>query len=346
MLSFSETHCREQLFPFTLTRQTVDLRTGIFTIREKWALAIELFGNFDIHFDIPANLVPGIGFFEALAASGWERAISNTDTFKTVEFPWDLTTINAWAIVQDLELLKRLGSSAGFSSSNKITGDPANIFVEEGVIMEHCFLNTEGGPIHIGRNAVLMEGVMLRGPISIGANATVKMGAAIYAGTTIGPQCTAGGEIKNSIMFSHSNKAHEGYLGDAVIGSWCNLGAGTSCSNIRNTATEVKVWSMHEQKFIGAGLKCGLLMGDYSRCGINTSFNTGTVVGVCANIFQSGSLQPKYIPSFSWGSNTGIRYNLDKAISDINNWMLFKNECLTDQEKENLKLIYSNTEKL
>jgi UDP-N-acetylglucosamine diphosphorylase/glucosamine-1-phosphate N-acetyltransferase len=346
MLSFSETHCREQLFPFTLTRHTVDLRTGIFTIREKWALAIKIFGNFEIHFEIPANLVPGIGFFEALAAAGWEQAISNTDKIKTIEYPWDLTAFNGWAIGQDLELLRRSQKSAGFSSSNKITGDPENIFVEEGVKMEHCFLNTEMGPIHIGRNAEVMEGAMLRGPISIGANAVVKMGAALYGATTIGPHGIAGGEIKNSIMLSHSNKAHEGYLGDAVIGSWCNLGAGTSCSNIRNTGNAVKVWSMHEHRFIEAGIKCGLLMGDYSRCGINTSFNTGTVVGVCANIFQSGSLQPKYIPSFSWGSDTGSRYDIDKAFSDISNWMAFKHESLTEQEKETLQSIYSNTENL
>jgi UDP-N-acetylglucosamine diphosphorylase / glucose-1-phosphate thymidylyltransferase / UDP-N-acetylgalactosamine diphosphorylase / glucosamine-1-phosphate N-acetyltransferase / galactosamine-1-phosphate N-acetyltransferase len=152
-----------------------------------------------------------------------------------------------------------------------------------------------------------MEGAMLRGPVSIGDRSIVKMGAAIYGATTIGPGCIVGGEIKNSIFFSYSNKAHDGYIGDAVIGSWCNLGAGTSCSNIRNTATPVKIWNIHQHCFMEAGLKCGLIMGDYSRCGINTSFNTGTVVGVCANIFQSGSLQPKYIPSFSWGSDTGIR---------------------------------------
>jgi UDP-N-acetylglucosamine diphosphorylase/glucosamine-1-phosphate N-acetyltransferase len=187
---------------------------------------------------------------------------------------------------------------------------------------------------------------MLRGPVAIGEGAVVKMGAALYGATTIGPGCIIGGEVKNSVFFSFSNKAHDGYIGDAVIGSWCNLGAGTSCSNIRNTATPVKVWNISQHRFMEAGLKCGLMMGDYSRCGINTSFNTGTVVGVCANIFQSGSLQPKYIPSFSWGSDTGISYDPSKAIADINNWMAFKSRTLTQLETEQLKTLYSNTEKL
>jgi UDP-N-acetylglucosamine diphosphorylase / glucose-1-phosphate thymidylyltransferase / UDP-N-acetylgalactosamine diphosphorylase / glucosamine-1-phosphate N-acetyltransferase / galactosamine-1-phosphate N-acetyltransferase len=345
MLSFSETHCRENLFPFTLTRHTADIRTGIFTIREKWEMAAALFTGLHLPDHIPANIVPGPVFFKAIAEQGSDQAILQPALFKTITYPWQLPAINEWAMLQDFELVKMAGRSCSISPTNKISGDPDLIFIEEGAVVEHCFLNTSMGPIYIGRNAGLMEGSMLRGPVSIGEGSVVKMGAAIYGATTIGPGCVVGGEIKNSIFFSFSNKAHEGYIGDAVIGSWCNLGAGTSCSNIRNTATPVKVWNMHQHCFLEAGLKCGLLMGDYSRCGINTSFNTGTVVGVSANIFQSGSLQPKFIPSFSWGSDTGIRYHFDKAVSDINNWMAFRQRSLTEQEKEQLKNIYSNTEK-
>jgi UDP-N-acetylglucosamine diphosphorylase / glucose-1-phosphate thymidylyltransferase / UDP-N-acetylgalactosamine diphosphorylase / glucosamine-1-phosphate N-acetyltransferase / galactosamine-1-phosphate N-acetyltransferase len=345
MLSFSEIHCRENLFPFTLTRHTADIRTGIFTIREKWKMAAALFPGLHLPDHIPANIVPGPVFFKAIAEQGYDQAILQTVSFKTITYPWQLPAINEWAMLQDFELVKMTEISRSISPTNKISGDPDLILIEEGAVVEHCFLNTSKGPIYIGRNAEIMEGSMLRGPVSIGEGAVVKMGAAIYGATTIGPGCMVGGEIKNSIFFSFSNKAHEGYIGDAVIGSWCNLGAGTSCSNIRNTATPVKVWNMHQHSFLEAGLKCGLLMGDYSRCGINTSFNTGTVVGVSANIFQSGSLQPKFIPSFSWGSDTGIRYHFDKAISDINNWMAFRQRSLTEQEKEQLKNIYSNTEK-
>jgi UDP-N-acetylglucosamine diphosphorylase/glucosamine-1-phosphate N-acetyltransferase len=345
MFSFSETHCRENLFPFTLTRHTADIRTGIFTTREKWELAVELFPDLHLPNDIPANIIPGVDFFKAIVEQGYEYALSQPTLFKTVTYPWELPAINAWAIQQDLDLVKLTRSSAPIPTSNKITGDAKLIFIEEGAVVDHSYLNTNEGPIYIGRSALLMEGSMLRGPVSIGDHSVVKMGAAIYGATTIGPGCVVGGEIKNSIFFSFSNKAHEGYIGDAVIGSWCNLGAGTSCSNIRNTATAVKVWNMHQHCFIEAGLKCGVMMGDYSRCGINTSFNTGTVVGVSANIFQSGSLQPKYIPSFSWGSDTGIRYHLDKAIADINNWMAFRKRILTEREIDQLKNIFSNTEK-
>jgi UDP-N-acetylglucosamine diphosphorylase/glucosamine-1-phosphate N-acetyltransferase len=345
MFSFSETHCRENLFPFTLTRHTADIRMGIFTIREKWELAAELFPGLHLHDPVPANIVPGPGLFKAITEQGFDQAIQRSSFFKTITYPWEIPAINEWALLQDFELVKLTRRPGRVSPTNKITGDAGLIFIEEGAVLEHCFLNTSKGPVHIGRNTEVMEGSMLRGPVSIGEHSVVKMGAAIYGATTIGPGCIVGGEIKNSIFFSYSNKAHDGYMGDAVIGSWCNLGAGTSCSNIRNTATPVKVWNMHQHGFMEAGLKCGLMMGDYSRCGINTSFNTGTVVGVSANIFQSGSLQPKFIPSFSWGSDTGIRYHFDKAISDINNWMAFRQRSLTEQEKEQLKNIYSNTEK-
>ena len=164
------------------------------------------------------------------------------------------------------------------------------------------------------------------------------MGAKIYGATTIGPYCIAGGEIKNSVFFGYSNKAHDGYLGDSVIGEWCNMGAGTSNSNIKNTAGTINLWNNTSNLFEAAGIKCGLLMGDYSRCAINTSFNTGTVVGVCCNIFGN-TMPPKYIPDFSWGNE---KYILAKALEDIDNWKRLKGLTITDSEKKLLAHLHSS----
>jgi UDP-N-acetylglucosamine diphosphorylase / glucose-1-phosphate thymidylyltransferase / UDP-N-acetylgalactosamine diphosphorylase / glucosamine-1-phosphate N-acetyltransferase / galactosamine-1-phosphate N-acetyltransferase len=165
------------------------------------------------------------------------------------------------------------------------------------------------------------------------------MGAKIYGATTIGPYCIAGGEIKNSVLFGYSNKAHDGYLGDAVVGEWCNFGAGSSNSNIKNNASPVKIWDNASRELVEVGLKCGLLMGDYSRCAINTSFNTGTVVGACANIFGEG-LTPKYIPSFTWGDKGLSKYEFDKALRDIANWKKLKNKTLSEKEIQLLQHIF------
>lgn len=344
MFSFSETHCRENLFPLTLTRHSSDIQIGIFTIREKWAIAAQRFPSLDLIRDIPADVVPGAGFFRQAAEQGLDHALADKDSYRVIRYPWDITTHNAWAIAQDIYLLVQ--RSQPFPDSVKLTGSPALLYIEEGAVLGHCMINTTQGPVYIGKNAEIMDGVMMRGPLSIGTGAVVKMGTTLYGGTSIGPYASVGGEVKNSVMFEYSNKAHHGYLGDAVIGAWCNLGAGSSCSNIRNTASPVKVWHMHSKSFLPAGLKCGVIMGDHSRCGINTSFNTGTVVGVSANIFQSGLLLPKFIPSFSWGTDTGIRYDPEKAIADINRWMALKGGQLSASAIAQLKIIYNNTESL
>jgi len=180
---------------------------------------------------------------------------------------------------------------------------------------------------------------MLRGPLSIGAGAVVKMGAAIYGGTTIGPGCVVGGEIKNSIFNAFSNKAHDGYIGDSVIGEWCNLGAGSTNSNIKNTAGVVKIWNNSDKQLINAGTKCGLLMGDYSRCAINTAFNTGTITDIFCNIFGE-PFPPKYIPDFTWGKE---KYLLEKVFSDIDNWKKLKGKKLEEKEKQQLEILYYKT---
>jgi UDP-N-acetylglucosamine diphosphorylase/glucosamine-1-phosphate N-acetyltransferase len=182
-----------------------------------------------------------------------------------------------------------------------------------------------------------MEGSSIRGPFAAGEGSVIKMNSRIYGATTIGPYCLVGGEIKNSVFFAYSNKAHDGYIGDSVIGEWCNLGAGTTNSNIKNNASEVKVWTPAGE--MNAGLKCGMFMGDYSKTSINTSINTGTVIGVCCNVFGSG-LSPKFIPNFSWGSEGVQRYHLEKAFIDIENWKKIKGQSLSENEKIILQHIF------
>jgi UDP-N-acetylglucosamine diphosphorylase/glucosamine-1-phosphate N-acetyltransferase len=184
-----------------------------------------------------------------------------------------------------------------------------------------------------------MEGCMIRGPFAIGQDSVLKMGSKVYGAVSIGPGCAVAGEIKNSVIFGFSNKAHDGYLGDSVIGEWCNLGAGSSNSNLKNNASEIRIWTPKGEMV--AGTKCGVLMGDYSRSAINTAFNTGTVIGASCNIVGAG-LTPKYLPSFSWGNDGIDRYEFNKAISDIENWKKLKGKTLSVNEKTILKYIFEH----
>ena len=249
----------------------------------------------------------------------------------------DVVKNNAATIVRDVAIKQINKATLELNSSSQII-HPYNIFVEEGAILENCILNASEGPIYIAKNSKIMDGAILRGPIFIDEGSIVKMGATIYGGTSIGKKCVVGGEIKNSIINNFSNKAHHGYLGDSIIGKWCNLGAGTSTSNVKNNGSDVMLQLANAE--LNAGNKFGLLMGDYSRSAINTSFNTGTVVGTCCNIFTEG-LTPKYIPNFSWGCK-GERYELPKAFTDIENWKIMKGETLSKEERELLKNLYPN----
>jgi UDP-N-acetylglucosamine diphosphorylase/glucosamine-1-phosphate N-acetyltransferase len=266
------------------------------------------------------------------------KAVTIKEEIKSIRFPWDIFQLNDYAIRQDFKLLTQKRKSRKISKSNKII-NPSDVFLEKGANIEHSILNASTGPIYIGKNATVQEGAVIRGPFALGENAVIKMGATIYGATTIGPGCVAGGEIKNSVFFANSNKAHGGYIGDSVIGEWCNLGAGTSNSNMKNNASNVRVWTTKGE--INAGLKCGIFVGDYSRTAINSSINTGTVIGVCCNVFGAG-LTPKYIPSFSWGSDGLQRYNLDKALVDIDDWQKLKNKKISRNEKTILKYIFEN----
>jgi UDP-N-acetylglucosamine diphosphorylase / glucose-1-phosphate thymidylyltransferase / UDP-N-acetylgalactosamine diphosphorylase / glucosamine-1-phosphate N-acetyltransferase / galactosamine-1-phosphate N-acetyltransferase len=266
------------------------------------------------------------------------KPVEIEETLKEIKAPWNIFGLNAWAIEQDFELLTSGRKSERLSATNNVS-NPSNVFIEKGASVECSFLNAQNGPVYIGKNAQVMEGSMLRGPVAICEGAVVKMGARIYEGTTVGPYCTVGGEIKNSVLFGYSNKAHDGYMGDSVIGEWCNWGAGTSNSNIKNNASGVIVWT--PDGAINVGLKCGVMMGDYCRTAINTSINTGTVIGACANIFGSG-LTSKYIPSFTWGNDGLQRYQFEKAIQDINNWKMLKGSEITSSEKHILQHIFDH----
>jgi UDP-N-acetylglucosamine diphosphorylase / glucose-1-phosphate thymidylyltransferase / UDP-N-acetylgalactosamine diphosphorylase / glucosamine-1-phosphate N-acetyltransferase / galactosamine-1-phosphate N-acetyltransferase len=266
------------------------------------------------------------------------KSVDFKGEMKAIHYPWQIFQMNDWALREDFELITAARKSKPVSKTNKLI-NPSQIFIEAGAKVEHCVLNASDGPIYIGKNALIMEGSLLRGPVAVCEGAVVKMGTKIYGATTVGPFCTVGGEIKNSVLFAFSNKAHDGYLGDSVLGEWCNLGAGTSNSNIKNNAGEVKYWVDADQKEVSAGNKGGLLMGDYSKAAINIAFNTGTMVGICCNVVSAG-LTPKFISNFSWGVDGITKYKLNKALVDIDNWKKLKGLTISDREKQILTDIY------
>jgi UDP-N-acetylglucosamine diphosphorylase/glucosamine-1-phosphate N-acetyltransferase len=231
-----------------------------------------------------------------------------------VSHTWDIFAKNDFAINEDFKLVTKGKKSQKLSDTNKVLGEE-NIFIEKGAKVECATLNARTGPIYIGKDSEVMEGAVIRGPFALLDGGQVKMAAKIYGATTIGPYCRVGGEVNNSVLFGYSNKAHDGFLGHSVLAEWCNLGADTNTSNLKNTYDEVRLWSYSKQTFVNTHLQfCGLIMGDHSKCAINTMFNTGTVVGVNANIFGPG-FQRNFVPSFTWGGTSGhINYDLKKAI--------------------------------
>ena len=268
---------------------------------------------------------------------GYFQDISSSEA---VERLLDFSRYFAW----NEELLRTdIAELLSGSKSPGPTGDaqliiPGAIYIEPGATLEHCYLNASDGPIYIGINATVLQGSMVRGPFALCEGAVLKMGAKVYGATTIGPYSTVGGEVKNSIVLCYSNKAHDGYLGDSIIGEWCNLGAGTTNSNLKNNVGQVSAWNYYENAFVAAGIKRGLIMGDFSRSAINTSFNTGTVVGVCSNVFGAG-FAPKFIPDFSWGYDAQP-YLFEKAVADVFSWMRLKNIQPDETIKKILKHIF------
>jgi UDP-N-acetylglucosamine diphosphorylase/glucosamine-1-phosphate N-acetyltransferase len=329
----------DDFFPFSQTRSVADFRIGILTIREKWEKLLENHLTLPAGLSIPSHVIPDPAFIQSIVTG---NIVSGLEQVKKLLNITDMLHLNGIEIKKDFELITAGRKSSPVSQTNKLTG--TDIFLEPGAIVEHCFLNAAEGPIYIGKDSLVMEGSMIRGPFSIGEKGIVKMGAKIYGATSAGPYCILGGEIKNSLIFGYSNKAHDGYLGDSVIGEWCNLGAGTSNSNLKNSGGSVKLWNPLTRKFADGGFKCGLMMGDYSRSSIHSAFNTGTVVGVSSHVFGNRAT-PAYLPSFSWGTD-GEVYNFDKAILHISRWKKFKNKELSQVEIKQLRNIFDQKKSL
>jgi UDP-N-acetylglucosamine diphosphorylase/glucosamine-1-phosphate N-acetyltransferase len=303
----------------------------IFSLKENEALA-DSFG-----------LIAGCKFFAANSFSSSDalqsfKIIRRRDNVRRLEYPWQIFQWNDKILRNDFAYITSLKKSAPLPENNHYI-NPEHIFFEEGATADFSIINASTGPVYIGKNSSIMEGSIIRGPFALCDNAILKMATKIYGATTLGPYCVGGGEIKNVVMQAYSNKAHDGYLGDSVIGKWCNLGAGTSNSNVKNTGSIVKMWNAFAKGYIPADVKCGVIMGDYSRTAINTSLNTGTVIGVCCNIFGDG-LAPKYISDFQWSTKGSMRYDFEKALQDIVNWKKMKNETLSEAESNILKHIF------
>lgn len=259
--------------------------------------------------------------------------------------PWDIFSKNGDAIKDDFELLTKGRKSLALSKTNQVLG-VEHIFVEEGAKVECAILNATTGPIYIGKDAEIMEGSIVRGPFALCEHAGLKLGAKIYGPTTVGPHSKVGGEVNNSVIFGYSNKGHDGFLGNSVLGEWCNIGADSNNSNLKNNYAQVKLWNYEKERFVNTGLTfCGLIMGDHSKCGINTMFNTGTVVGVNANIFGSG-FPRNFVASFSWGGAAGFTtYKTSDAFEVATRVMERRNKVFDETEKEILTHVFNITEK-
>lgn len=292
---------------------------------------------------VRTNMVTG-SRAEMLEHLHGQKPIAYQGEFLSVSRCWHLFQYNDAALRDDYARLSGNASSQKPSGSNTIMGNA--LFMEDGAKMEACTVNTDNGPVYIGKDAEIMEGCLIRGPVAICAHATLKMGARLYGGTTIGPWCKAGGEISNSILSEYANKAHDGFLGNSYIGSWCNIGADTNNSNLKNNYTEVKLWDYAMQKFSPTGLQfCGLIMGDHGKCGINTMFNTGTVTGFSVNIYGAG-FPKNFIPSFSWGGPSGyVTYKLEKAIQVAEIMMQRRGIELTETDKDLFASVYALSER-
>ena len=276
----------------------------------------------------------------------------NFDAYKQIEFDeeliqvkntWDIFSLNGKAIQEDFNLITEGRKSQSIPEEIQYI-NKENIFIEEGAKLTFATLNASSGPIYIGKDAEIMEGCVVRGPLAMCEHSVLKLSAKIYGATTLGPYCKVGGEVNNSVLMGYSNKGHDGFLGNSVLGEWCNLGADTNNSNLKNNYAEVKLWDYQTGRFAKTGLQfCGLMMGDHSKCGINTMFNTGTVVGVSANIFGSG-FPRNFVPSFSWGGASGFtEYKTNKVFEVAKVVMQRRNIVFDDQEQRILEHVFEIT---
>ena len=377
---------RNALLPFTFTRPVADILIGILTIRQKWERylgstittlteeylsdkypMVELEENVMINAsflpngvlaEMVSNLEPNQAIFKGEEVIAFYTNDSQEevdfDSYEIIEYSeecltvmntWDIFSKNAAAVREDFEFLTEDRKSQAIPKSVNVIA-PENIFIEQGAQLEFVTLNASTGPIYIGKDSLIMEGAVIRGPFALCEGAVVKMSAKIYGATTVGPYSKVGGEINNSVLFAHSNKGHDGFLGNSVLGEWCNIGADSNNSNLKNNYEEVKLWSYETEGFAKTGLQfCGLMMGDHSKCGINTMFNTGTVVGVSANIFGSG-FPRNFVPSFSWGGAAGFTtYVTKKAFETAKLVMSRRNIEFDEIESSILEHIFEETKK-
>lgn len=373
---------RPHLLPFTYTRPQGALRVGILTIEEKWNKLTGTQVSFKTqeylspkfpvklqslnHF-VAGSLLPNEELLKAIealregetlmAGNTWlatatASAQPDTDNTKTIAFSenflqirntWDIFSLNAKALEWDFDLITRQRQSADPGQGNTLIGN--RIFLEEGATVSCSILNATGGPIYLDKHTEIWEGSIIRGGFALLEGASVKMGAKIYGATTIGPHSRVGGEISNSVLQGYSNKGHDGFLGNSVLGEWCNLGADTNNSNLKNNYAEVKLWNYAEKAMVKTGLQfCGLIMGDHSKCGINTMFNTGTVVGVSANIYGAG-FPPNFIPSFAWGgAEAMVEYRFDQAAATATRMMERRHVSFDEIERAILEHIFTETQ--
>jgi UDP-N-acetylglucosamine diphosphorylase/glucosamine-1-phosphate N-acetyltransferase len=376
---------RNALLPFTFTRPVADIRVGILTIREKWEKhlgstttsitedylsekwpMVEMDNNVMINasflpnellVEMIKNLEHHQAIFqeeEVIAFFAKEGEEVDFDSFEVLQFSnecskientWDIFQKNEIAIREDFELLTQDRFSQPIPKSVNVI-EPENIFIEEGAKLEFVTLNASTGPIYIGKNAEIMEGSVIRGPFALCESGRVKLATKVYGATTVGPHSVIGGEVNNSVLFGYSNKGHDGFLGNAVLGEWCNIGADSNNSNLKNNYEEVKLWSYETENFAKTGLQfCGLMMGDHSKCGINTMFNTGTVVGVCTNIFGAG-FPRNFVPSFSWGGASGFTtYLTKKAFETAKIVMARRNVEFSEEDTKILEHVFEETKK-
>ncbi|MDZ4844603.1 MAG: GlmU family protein [Chitinophagales bacterium] len=384
LILFDDAIIRGNLLPFTFSRPVADTRIGILTIREKWEHATEntasvLTENYlskkyplkkaATNLLVNASVLPDENLIKEIAALkvgeslvkedvviatvskevSLEKIASNKkkeyrNAIVQIKHPWDIFSKNEIAITADFNAIIKGRKSQKIDSTNHVLGK--NIFIEKGAKVSCSVLNATAGAIYIGKDAEVMEGSLIRGPFALCEHSTLKLGSKIYGATTIGPHCKVGGEVNNSVIFGYSNKAHDGFLGNSVIGEWCNIGADSNNSNLKNNYANVKLWHYPKVNFVDTGLQfCGLFMGDHSRCGINTMFNTGTVAGFSANIFGAG-FPRNFIPSFSWGGAHGFStYSLQKAMETAERVMQRRGLKLDATEKEIWKSIFEETEK-
>jgi len=305
----------QQKFPASYQPDSIYINSAVFPGNDL-ITAINQLKNNEIL--IKDNLILALrGVPMAYNMMQWHAISGDFVTYQgEVEFishTYDIFSKNAGQIKADFSLITAGKTGQKLSGTNTVIGKHP-VFLEEGAVVEAAVFNTEEGPVYIGKDVKILEGSLIRGPFAALEGSVVKMGAKIYSGTTLGPYTKAGGEIKDTVFFGYSNKGHDGYLGDSVIAEWCNLGADTNNSNLKNNYSKVKLWSYYHRDFIDTGLQfCGLIMGDHSKCGIATMFNTGTVVGVSSNIF-GGDYQPKFFPSFKWGGQKYEDYKYEKAV--------------------------------